>query len=421
MTDNGTEEKDFSDHGDEELVVDLPYVGFVADRIGSLGGTAQVSARSDSALGLGLVTVKDIEVLSAAIRSRPKDPNEKYPPREAPRTNVGVVLDALRRLIRHSHGGWVPALGRNRTVSGVHGSPHIGGSAYPEVVLDAYTEDPPFRPAPYSAARIGLIDTKLYPAERFNGRVVAVGDSLLQVGARYTQLSGHGTFSAGLILDEAPGATIVAHAVLSDLEATSTVWEVATAIARFADRDVSVLALPLVCFTKDGEPPLALQRAVDLLRNKVLVLAAAGNHGDAKPNPTLGLTNISPAFPAACDGVVAVGAVGSSTENGVKLAEFTPQQQPWIDLVGPGEEVKSTFVHGIVEYKRVSPDVPPPTISAEEYHGRARWSGTSFATATLGGLMASRAKDGKTVFEVLDELREQNPRSHHGIGGYQFL
>src|SRR5262245_50463632 len=104
MTDNGIAEEEFTDHGEEELVVDLPYVRFVADRIGSLGGKARVNAnKTDSLLGLGVVTVENIEDLAATIRARPKDPADRYPPRGEPRTNIGVILSELRRQIRNDH------------------------------------------------------------------------------------------------------------------------------------------------------------------------------------------------------------------------------------------------------------------------------------------------------------------------------
>jgi membrane-anchored mycosin MYCP len=398
-------EKEFTDNGRQEIVVDLPYVELVADRIRRLGGNAKANkSKTSTALGLGVVTVEEIEVLSRAVSVMAKDENE--PPREPPRSNLDVILIELRRQFRASHGEWMPDMGKNRTIRGVYGAPHIGGSGYPVEAtapsLGRNPDDP--------EARIGLIDTKVYPNEQFAGRVITIGDSLFPSTGPFTQLGTHGTFTMGRIFDRAPGATVLVEAVLSDKEATSTVWEVATAMARFADRDVSVLVLPLVTRTNDGEPPLALRRAVDLLHDKVVVLAATGNHGEDTPHEK------DPGFPAAVPGAVAVGATNKA---GDELTPFTPKA-PWISLVGPGDDVVSTSVRGLVEYKEIDGYGPPPPDTV--FAGGAKWSGTSFAAATLGGEIAAQTIPGRrSAFEVLEKLREQDPRTNRGIGGYKFV
>jgi membrane-anchored mycosin MYCP len=49
----------------------------------------------------------------------------------------------------------------------------------------------------------------------------------------------------------------------------------------------------------------------------------------------------------------------------------------------------------------------------------ARWSGTSFAAATVSGAIASRTEPGRrTAHEALDELRSGAYGSGTGIAGY---
>lgn len=406
----------FNDTGTEQLVVDLPYVDFVAERLRNLGGDVRVIAdKQDRVLGLGVVAVDNIERLAATISSSVMAAgvaeDRWFPPREPSRSNLDTILIELRYQFRRDFNGWTPEIGRNRTMYGVHGSPHIGGSGYPEPAVP-----PELRGSPRDPVGVGLVDTKVYPLSQFGGRVVSVGNSIFSTTGPFSQQAGHGTFSTGLILKEAPWSVVTAHGVLSDYRAVSTVWEVATALAGFADRDVAVIVLPLVCYVHDGSAPLALQRAVNTLRNEKVVLAAAGNHGDAPPDQDGRPANNLPGFPAACDGAVAVGAV--STIGGVQRASFSPDSR-WVQLVAPGENITSTFVRGYVEYEKVGDKTPPPDT---DFDGGATWSGTSFATATIGGRIASQVVPGrKSAFEVLHELLEADPRRNDGIGAFSRL
>ena len=85
------------------------------------------------------------------------------------------------------------------------------------------------------------------------------------------------------------------------------------------------------CFTDDGEPPLVLARAVSLLSAEILLVAAAGNHGDidelrakgdlADKPWTRGLTSKTPLWPAAFDEVIAVGATDGNEPGAVQPAD----------------------------------------------------------------------------------------------------
>jgi hypothetical protein len=252
---------------------------------------------------------------------------------------------------------------------------------------------------------------------QFTGRVITLGDSLFKPDFPFTQLSGHATFTTGLILKAAPGAAVIAKAVLTDELAVATVWDVATAMAQFVLQNVSVLVLPLVCYTDDGEAPMALQRAVNILRNKVVVVAAAGNHGDAPPEDGRPVNRL-PAFPAACAGAIAVGAVGTAS-SGFAAASFSPDL-PWVQVVAPGDGVTSLFVRGHVNYQPAGKE-PLPSDDGQ-FNGGATWSGTSFAAATFGGLIADAVASGRgTAFEVAERMLAEKPLEHGGAGAFSLL
>jgi hypothetical protein len=105
---------------------------------------------------------------------------------------------------------------------------------------------------------------------------------------------------------------------------------------------VAVLNFALGCLTRDGQPPLALARAIDLVTPTVVVLAAAGDHG-AAPDPGV---RQAPVWPAALPGVVAVGA---HTADGTP-APSTPAL-PWVDLTAAtvlGTAAATTHVTDVV-------------------------------------------------------------------------
>ncbi|GAB1516797.1 S8 family peptidase [Actinophytocola sp. KF-1] len=414
MTETVINLESFVDDGPEDIVVDLPYLPLVEDALATMNVPVREGSKQvDRTLDLGLITIEDVKTSADLLVANGKTAPGRFPLRGAPTSNLDVVLIALRQHFRNSTDGWCPEIGKNRTMHGVHGAPHIGGSGYPA----ATNNSPVLAKGTGDKVRVGLIDTKLYPSEQFTGRVITLGDSLFARDFPFTQLSGHATFTTGLILEAAPGAVVIAKGVLHDRFATASVWDVATAMAQFVDQNVSVLVLPLVCFTDDGEAPLALQRAVNVLRNKVVVVAAAGNHGDAKPENGRDVNRL-PAFPAACDGAIAVGAVGNAGDGFVR-AEFSPDVL-WVQVVAPGDEVTSLFVEGHVTYKKAG-DLPLPT-DPGEFHGGATWSGTSFAAATFGGLIANAVAEGQgTAFEVADRMLADKPHEHAGVGAYGLL
>lgn len=180
--------------------------------------------------------------------------------------------------------------------------------------------------------------------------------------------AGHGTFVAGLVLQQAPAAGVwVERALATSGQAmSSAVAEAATTLAR---RGVDVLNLSLGCYADDAGARAVMQRLVDDLREinpRMVIVAAAGNLlGPDQPKRPGNF------WPAALDGVVAVGAV--EQPDSVSWAQWS-NRGPWVDLAAPGHMLLST--HGSAP--RGGEDAP----------GWAWWSGTSFATAVVSGAIA---------------------------------
>jgi hypothetical protein len=115
---------------------------------------------------------------------------------------------------------------------------------------------------------------------------------------------------------------VIAVAVLDECGVGSA-SEVAAGVRYAADVGAKVINMSLA-----GAANLALLDAIQYAQARgVLIVAAAGNAGSS-----------SQVFPAAYDGVLAV---GSSSASGARISSFS-NRGPWVDLFAPGESILST-------------------------------------------------------------------------------
>ncbi|WP_167977860.1 S8/S53 family peptidase [Lentzea indica] len=318
-------------------------------------------------------------------------------------TDIDPVLAELRARFAGRCAGWSPLLGKNRRMASVFG-------AYPQTksmsVWDPLAADKdslrPFTGSDGTGVRVGLLDTRIYNHPALAGSRIVAPDPATRFdkvpGKQYTVEDGHGVFTAGLILQQAPGATLVArHALGSDGKAYA--WDVVTMLAEFLkDRQedrVQLLVLASGCRnTLDGRPPLIVERAMERLSAHMMVVAAAGNHGIVEGmSSDVHTTRNSATWPAALPRVVAVGVAG---------ANYSPDL-PWVDcVVDLGEDARfvSTFLED-ADVKMID-DASDPDFS----QGYASWVGTSCAAAYVGGTVAAKMAAGghKTAYEALDDV-----------------
>ncbi|MDX3187345.1 S8/S53 family peptidase [Streptomyces sp. MN03-5084-2B] len=352
-----------------ELVADLEHLDLITKELKGLGIEPSVAAR-DTTLGLALLTGFDPaeEVLSS-------------------------VLQELRRRFAGRCGGWVPVLGTNRTADLIR-------PAGPKPMSEGEPGEAERITIPQAAAgafpvRVGVVDTALYRHQSLPDSHVEADDRLGEPPPG-TLRAGHGTFVASVIRAAAPAAHLVVEGVLKeDAGYTASGWAVAVAIASLARR-VDILNLSFGCFTADGEPPLVIRRAIERVPAEVLVVAAAGNHGDVT-GLVRGRTSRSPSWPAALPRVLAVGSSGLVGQEprlkdpaGAELSEFTPRL-PWVDCT-----IRGVDIHGAY---------PSDFHDGEGYTGWKTWSGTSFAAAAVTGALAKRMGErGVSADEAVEQL-----------------
>ncbi|MFJ9787472.1 S8 family peptidase [Amycolatopsis sp. NPDC101161] len=299
---------------------------------------------------------------------------------------IDPVLAELRRRFAARCGGWVPLLGKNRTLSNQFGAyPQTQSQGDFDPVRATRPETAAPDPATGRGVRVGVLDTKLYRHPDLEGHYeTPAADSTFDLpdpGTATPWENGHATFVAGMILAQAPGATLVVRDVL-DSNGRASAWDTVVELAGFLDDGIDILNLAIGTRSQDGNCPLIVQRAIERLSPHMTIVAAAGNHGGI-PGMGNGLTRTSPTWPAAVTGVIAAGA----TKADGTLAPYSPDL-PWVTCTALGDEVVSTYLSGKVTLR---------SGNVQEFEGYATWRGTSFATATVSGAIAAGIRRGEVT------------------------
>lgn len=189
------------------------------------------------------------------------------------------------------------------------------------------------------------------------GNVDDIGNSEDDDGdALIDEMTGHGTHVAGIVVQIAPGATIMPIKAL-DSDGGGQAFYLARAMYRALDHNADVINLSL---GSTANTRIVREASDDALSRGVFVAAAAGNAGPSGPRE----------YPATLDGVFGVAA----TDRQDRAADFSSTHAS-LALSAPGADVVSAFPI----------DQPPDNKLGSPY---ALWSGTSMATPWIAGAAA---------------------------------
>jgi subtilisin family serine protease len=184
--------------------------------------------------------------------------------------------------------------------------------------------------------------------------------------------AGHGTFIAGVIRAIAPKTEVV---VKSYFDKAGAMFEVdlADRLADVLAENPDIISLSAGAKTRFDIPALGLGTFTTPRENTAdgpVLVAAAGNDADDRKF-----------WPAAHDETVSVGALAADGNSRASFSNFGS----WVDVYAPGENLINAFLTG--EYECTE---RPNKGQLRKFAGMARWSGTSFSTPLVTGLIAAR-------------------------------
>ncbi len=197
--------------------------------------------------------------------------------------------------------------------------------------------------------------------------------------------AGHGTFVSGVIRCVAPGSHIVVERALG---VSGFTWEsrLVTQIHDALSRSPDIISMSAGCYTRGNIPSLAFQVLWEERLSQlggVALVAAAGND-----------SRTAPFWPAAFPWCVGV---GSTSRDGQRRSWFS-NHGAWVDVYAPGEEIVNAYAH--LKYKTIVSGQVRDTSA-----GIVKWSGTSFSTPIVTGLIAARmSSTGENARQAADAL-----------------
>jgi subtilisin family serine protease len=241
-------------------------------------------------------------------------------------------------------------------------------------------------------ASISIVDTGLIEDAAAGHPWLAGVDGVndpLTVAAGITTVpydAGHGTFVAGVARCMAPKATVYVERAFEFVGANFET-DLQPSLEDALSRNPDILQFTFCATTRKDQ---SLKTFDDFFETRIryikglAVLAPAGNDGKHRRT-----------WPAAYREVISVGALSTSWRDRASFSNYGK----WVDVFAPGEDLINAFPSGTYV------TVEPPAGQERVFQGMATWSGTSFSTPVVAGMIAARmSATGENARQAADAL-----------------
>ncbi len=212
--------------------------------------------------------------------------------------------------------------------------------------------------------------------------IFAGNEDLEQViPAAIHEYAGHGTFVAGVISCLAPETRIDVEGALTRGGAVYESDLTEQLEDALAENRPQVISISAGTHTRNDDEMLSFvllaQNNRFDERDDVLIVAAAGNDSSNDPFWPAAFSRVFP-------WVVSVGSVDPDQ----KVSDFSNYGKDWVSVYARGRDLVNAYPKGT--YKCYE---PPNVGQLRKFDGLAQWSGTSFSTPIVTGLIAAEMRD----------------------------